>query len=81
MTFTVLAVAFLLFLVVIAVVGFRAAKNQSREVADQTTEKCSLCRESFPKSNLIERQVGEYKVMYFCRGCVEGLEKDFSKIS
>jgi predicted SprT family Zn-dependent metalloprotease len=79
-TFTVLAIAFLLFIVLIAVIGFRAAKKQSTESNDPSTEKCSLCRKSFPKIKLIERQVGDYKVMYFCRECVENLYKNISSI-
>ncbi len=47
---------------------------------DVFTEKCSVCRDKFHKSKLIARQIGDYKMLYFCKKCIDELTtagKDF----
>ena len=81
MSFTLLAVLFLLFISLFAMIGFMVARRQSPQAPTPDSEKCAICRESFLKTKLIERQVGDYKLLYFCKACVEGLNKDLAKLS
>lgn len=76
MTVTILASIFLALIVLIAFVGFKVAANPPRSTEDINTEKCSLCRAKFNKSVLIERQVGDHKLLYFCPECITALHND-----
>jgi hypothetical protein len=77
MAVTVLALAFLVLVVFIAVVGYKAFVRKSGDLTDDpNTERCSICRQRFNKQELIERQVGDYRLLYFCRNCVMGLYTD-----
>lgn len=76
MTVTVLAIGFLVVIVVIALFGFKAVIKQGKSPEDLNKEKCSLCRMQFNKSMLIERQVGDYRVHYFCPECIAKLHDE-----
>ena len=76
MTVTVLAAVFLLVVLAIAVFGFKAIVKQGKPPEDINTERCSLCRQSFSKSQLIERQIGDYKLFYFCNKCITQLHTE-----
>jgi len=70
MTITVLAVAFLLLILFVAVVGHKVIMQRDSASKDIDAQKCSICQKMFDKSILVERQIGDYKLMYFCRECV-----------
>ena len=76
MAVTVLAATFLIFLIIVAVLGYRVLGRRTAGTAEIDTEKCSVCRERFKKNQLIERQIGDYRILYFCRNCVMGLYSD-----
>lgn len=76
MTVTILASLFLALIVLIALIGFKVAANQPKSTEDLNVEKCSLCRSKFSKSVLIERQVGDYKLLYFCPSCIHSLHDE-----
>ncbi len=76
MTLTILAIIFLVGLVALAVFGFRLILKPGTRNADLNTEQCTICRKRFDKTMLVERQVGDYKLLYFCAQCIEGLHKD-----
>lgn len=76
MTVTILAVGFLLLVLAIAVFGFKAIVKQGKTPEDINKERCSLCRQSFSKSQLIERQIGDYKLFYFCSNCITQLHTE-----
>jgi len=73
MTITILAVVFLLIILTVAVLGFKAVIRQGRSPDDINREKCSLCRLTFNKAQLIERQVGDQRLFHFCHACVSSL--------
>jgi predicted SprT family Zn-dependent metalloprotease len=77
-TVTVLAVVFLLIVLLVAVFGFRTVIKKGHSSSDPNTERCSLCRQQFPKTQLIERQVGDYRLMYFCGSCIVKLHNDLT---
>ncbi|MEK7250346.1 MAG: hypothetical protein AAB209_08000 [Bacteroidota bacterium] len=76
MTVTILASIFIAFILFIALIGFKTVIKQGKSPEDLNTEKCSLCREKFSKSMLIERQIGDYKLLYFCPSCINSLHNE-----
>ena len=76
MAVTVLAAVFLLVVLAVAVFGFKAIVKQGKSPEDINKERCSLCRQSFFKSQLIERQMGDYKFFYFCSNCITQLHTE-----
>ncbi len=74
MILTGLAFVFLLLLSLLAVFGYKVLGDKGPEAAEKT--RCSVCRQPFGKEELLVRQVGDHKLMYFCRGCVLGLWSD-----
>ena len=78
MTVTVLAVLFLLIILAITVIGYKTIATRVTSLKQETKETCSLCKKKFEKDQLIERQVGDYKILRFCRSCVESLLSQFT---
>ena len=78
MIVTVLAIVFLIILLLVAIVGFKAIIKQGKSPQDLNNERCSLCREQFLKSQLVERQIGDYKLMYFCGSCIIKLHTELT---
>jgi len=76
MTITVLAVLFLLVILAVAFFGFKAIIRQGKSPEDINREKCSLCRVSYNKSQLVERQVGDTRLYYFCASCIGSLHSE-----
>jgi len=76
MTISILAVLFLAVILVVSAVGFRAIIRQGRAPEDINKEKCSICRTQFSRSQLIERQVGDYRLLHFCQSCIMSLHND-----
>jgi len=76
MAVTVLAIVFLGILVTVAIAGSRFLANRSATPGEANREKCSICRRSFEKSELIMREIGDYKLLYFCRECISKLHAD-----
>ncbi len=76
MTLTILASIFLVLILLFAFIGFRVGMKPAPPAADINTEKCAVCREKFNKATLIERQIGDYKLMYFCPSCITKLHQE-----
>ena len=73
MSVTIPAVVFLLLILAIAVLGFKAVIRQGRSPDEINKEKCSICRLSFNKAQLIERHVGDQRLFHFCHSCITSL--------
>lgn len=80
MIITLLAIAFLLLLIGMMFFGKMALLQKPKDPNDVFSEKCSICREKFHKSMLVERQIGDYKMLYFCKKCIEGLHTDSQRL-
>lgn len=80
MTLTVLALVFLIFILIIAILGQRLLSQKTDSVKNTSIEHCSICRNAFDKRELIERQIADVKLMYFCSTCIEQLHKDLRVI-
>lgn len=76
MTITILAIVFLLVLFFVAIVGYKTIIKRGGTPAESHMEKCAICRETFDKPELVIRQIGDYKLLYFCKKCVIGLYAD-----
>jgi hypothetical protein len=76
MIVTILAVCFLLFIGVVAYFGYKLVINRGTSPEEINTERCSICRERFHKNDLILRQIGDYKLLFFCGKCIEGLNTE-----
>lgn len=76
MTVTILASVFLALLLALALVGFKAATRRPPSADDLSTEKCSVCRSKISKAQLIERQVGDHTLLYFCAACIKSLHDE-----
>ena len=76
MTVTVLASIFIACILFIALLGFKTVIKQGKSPEELSTEKCSICREKFGKALLIERQIGDYRLMYFCTSCITKLHNE-----
>ena len=76
MAVTILAVGFLLLVIAIALAGFKMFGQGGVQSTGRDTQKCSLCLRTLDKSSLIERQVGDYRMLHICRDCVLSLYSD-----
>ncbi len=78
MVVTVLAVFFMALLLVVAAFGFKAIIRQGKSPQELNKERCSVCREQFPKARLVERQIGDYKMLFFCGACITKLHTELT---
>lgn len=76
MTLTVFAALFLGLILLVALIGFKVATKPLQPPGEPQMEKCSICRSKFSKSILIERQIGDYKLLYFCPSCITSLHDE-----
>jgi hypothetical protein len=76
MTISVLAVLFLAVILAVSFVGFRAIIRQGKSPEDINKEKCCICRTQFNRSQLIERQIGDYRLLHFCQSCIMSLHNE-----
>ena len=77
MVVTILAILCIVLLGLITAAGYRAVIHGSGggPVAEES-EKCAICRLPHKNSEMIERQIGDYKLLYFCRTCIVRLAAD-----
>ncbi len=75
MAVTISAVIFLALLLAVAFLGTRMMQKKSVS-GTPGSERCLLCSTPFPKAELVTRQIGDYKIVYFCRSCIIKLYAD-----
>ncbi len=76
MTISILAVLFLAAILAVSFIGFRAIIRQGKSPEDINKEKCSICRTQYHRSQLIARQVGDYRLLHFCQSCIMSLHNE-----
>lgn len=76
MVITVSAIVFLIGILLLTVVGGRILRKKSDVGMPDNREKCSLCRNVHDKNDLVLRELGDYKLLYFCRACIIKLYSD-----
>jgi hypothetical protein len=80
MTLSILAVFFLLMLVAIIFYGYGFIMRSTKPVLQNNIEPCTICKRQFERQQLVEREIGDSKLIYFCKACVVRLYDDVSKI-
>ena len=78
MIVTILASVLILFFILIIFYGRGFLLKPSKEIDFIENEKCEICRNQFDKTKMITREIGDFKLIYFCSDCVKGLEKDLA---
>ena len=76
MVVTILALVFLVLIGFVVFVGYKTVMRRGPSEVNPNSERCSICRERFDKQLLTERQIGDYKLLYFCRNCILSLYHD-----
>jgi len=79
MTFSILAGLFLVTLIAVIFYGYGFIMKSAQPADEGGTERCTICRGKFDKGQLIERQIGDSKLMYFCKTCIVRLYNDATK--
>ncbi len=80
MTLSILAVLFLLMLIAIIFYGYGFIMRSTKPLLQNNIEPCAICKRTFQRQQLVEREIGDSKVMYFCKTCILRLYDDVSKI-
>jgi len=81
MIVTILAILCIALLGFLTVAGYRAIiRGGESEARTEGTEKCVVCRRSARKEDMVERQIGDYKLLYFCATCITGLSADLGSV-
>jgi hypothetical protein len=78
MTITILAIAFIVLMLGITALGYRMLTRQREPAVDIHTERCSICRSKYDRSLLVERTIGDTRVLYFCTPCIHALSHDLA---
>jgi hypothetical protein len=73
---TILAIVFVLLLIGTIFYGFGIIVRRPPTEEELQTAQCSLCSRRLPREELIERQVGDYRLLYFCAECIAGLNEE-----
>jgi len=79
MTFSILAALFLVMLMAVIFYGYGFIIRSNKLDGNAGTERCTICRGKFEKGQLIEREVGDSKLIYFCKTCIIHLYDDVTK--
>lgn len=77
--FEVIAILFIGFLVGIIFYGYSLIMRRPPSNEELQSERCSICRQKFPKADLVERPIGDYKLLFFCNRCIAGLVEEANK--
>jgi cobalamin biosynthesis protein CobD/CbiB len=73
MALTIGAIVFLVGMVFLVYYGYSVGVKKNVKPGEENLQRCSLCTRKFNRSELVERQVGDSKVYYFCHACIESL--------
>ena len=81
MTLSILAVCFLVMLIAIIFYGYGFIMRSAKPVHQDGIERCAICKRQFERIQLVERELGDSKLIYFCKECVTRLYEEASQIS
>ena len=76
---TYLTIGFFVLLLGAVLYGFGIVMRRQPSREELETERCTLCGQRFKKENLVERQIGDYRVLFFCKECIEKLALESSQ--
>jgi hypothetical protein len=75
MALTIGAVVLLVGLIFLVYYGYTIGIKKSTQPGEENLLKCSLCLKRFDRSQLVERQVGDSRLFYFCETCIQSLHQ------
>ena len=78
MSVTILAALFLVILLLAAILGYKGVIKRGKNPENLNDERCSVCGGQFNKSQLVERQVGDYRLYFFCASCITNLYNEMT---
>jgi hypothetical protein len=76
MALTIGAIVLIVGFIFLIYYGYSVGMRKTPGLGEENRQKCSLCLRSFDRSNLIERQVGDSKLFYFCHECIKSLHEE-----
>lgn len=79
MALTIGAIILLIGLIFLIYYGYSVGVKRTSRPGEEHLVRCTLCQRRFDPSRLVERQVGDSKLYYFCEECVEGLHQATQK--
>jgi uncharacterized membrane protein len=74
-----LTVFFLLLIVLFIFYGWGIVMRRSSRTGEESKVQCSVCRNKYPAGELVSREIGDYKLMYFCGACIKGLSEELGR--
>lgn len=77
---TYLGIAFILALLGLILYGFGFVMRRPSDGSPSDSTKCAICRLPFKRDQLVERQVGDSKLLSFCPSCILNLHDDLPKL-
>lgn len=79
MALTIGSVLFLLGLLFLIYYGFSLVRKTGIKPGEENLAQCSLCTNKFDRTMLVERQVGDSRLYYFCPACIEKLNSELKQ--
>ena len=76
MSVTILAIIFIIGLLIISLLGYRGIIKRGKPVGNINEERCTLCGKQFNRAQMVERQIGDYRLYYFCSSCIADLHHE-----
>jgi hypothetical protein len=76
MTVTILATAFIIIMLAVALFGIRYVMQGGKGTQDSPFESCAVCKTRLEKSRLVERQIGDARPLFFCDSCIRSLHNE-----
>jgi hypothetical protein len=71
-----LSILFLLFIIISVFYGWGIIMRRTSRTGEEGMGTCSVCRKKMSREKLLTREIGDYKILYFCGDCVRGLWKE-----
>lgn len=78
--FETISIIFLILLVGAIFYGYSIVMRKPPTKDELDSRQCTLCRKQYPKEKLVEREIGDYKILYFCNSCISSLSTEASKL-
>ena len=73
---TFLALIFVIGLLAAILYGFGIVMRRPPSKQELESETCTICRQRFPKNALVLREIGDYKILWFCQACIRKLSEE-----
>ncbi len=79
MALTIGGIVLLIGFVFLIYYGLTLGVRKSSAPGAEKLVKCTLCQQRFDRTTLIQKQVGDSKLLYFCESCVRSLYGELLK--